>query len=173
MRASVVRRCDRPESLLASSIPNLQLDCFPVKLNRADFLNSCRGYQGIARVFANDIAIRKMLVPLLITAVTQKRSRAVTRWWLGTYEVYTDCRDVTLCIGVVGESQQKARLPNTEARYERCIVKRAQQIRVRKQRCGYKMSASRYLAVVARKTNITCGRRTPVYSFDIHPYAQE
>jgi hypothetical protein len=36
MRSSVVRRSDGSETLLASSIPDLQLDGFPIEFKRAD-----------------------------------------------------------------------------------------------------------------------------------------
>jgi hypothetical protein len=36
MRSSVVRRSDGSETLLASSIPDLQLDGFPIELKRTD-----------------------------------------------------------------------------------------------------------------------------------------
>jgi hypothetical protein len=50
MGTTVVRRCDRAETFLASGIPNLKLDGLSVKFNGADFLCwLCGERVGLAR----------------------------------------------------------------------------------------------------------------------------
>lgn len=45
---------------------------------------------------------------------------------MNTYEVHTDSGDVTFCIGIIGKTQQQARLPNTgvpdEEQLEQIVV---------------------------------------------------